>query len=171
MFKFILATLATLVLPLSSALAQDFTAKASPHNVAVDLSMNEGGFSIGAGYEYMLDEGAGWSVGGHARAFQKDRSNGANGLMIIGAQSGYHFYKKAWDLGLVPSLNIVSIDSVSIKPGDATTFGPGLALTLTTQLTERFSVGFAYSNFYVWFNSDYRGLAISDLALRGRFSF
>ena len=162
---------AMLALSTQGALAQDFAAKASLHNVAVDLSVNEGGFSLGAGYEYMFDEAAGWSVGGHARVFSKDRPSYANGLMIIGAQSGYHFFKKAWDLGFVPSVNIISIDSYRVTPGNTTTVGPGLALTLTTQITERFAIGFAYSNFFVWFNNDYRGLAITDLALRGRFSF
>lgn len=153
------------------ASAQEFTAKASPHNVFLDLSVNRGGLGVGAGYEYMLDPAAGLAIGGQVRGFSKDAHSRANGLMILGATGGFHFFKKAWDLAFTPSVNLISIDSYQQTPGDATTLGPGLGISLTTQLTERFAIGFAFNNYYVWFNNDYRGILINDLALRGRFSF
>ena len=144
--------------------------------------MNAGGFSLGAAYEFMYDSSTG--VGAHIRTFTKQaEATGPNppyvkehhGLMIFGATLGHHFFKGKWDLAFTPSFNIISIDSsdnsTPPRPDDATTMGPGLSIALLWQLTDMVAAGFDYSNYWVWFEEDHRGLAISDFAIKVKASF
>jgi hypothetical protein len=145
-------------------------ARAVPNNVLAQFGMNAGGLTLGFGYEYMFDQAQG--IGGHFRYFSKDTSRGANGMTILGAMTGYHFFKRSWDFALSPSFNIIQIDSTSNTRASGTNMGPGLALSLTNQLNDHVAIGFEYSNWFVWFGKDYfRGLQISDLAIRLRYSF
>lgn len=138
------------------------------------VSMAKGGFSIGASYEYMLDPSTG--VGGQLRTFQK-HDTGPNlypGVTILGAIGAAHFYKKNWDLSFTPSFNIISVDSYAAsgtKPGDATTMGPGLSVGLTWAINQHVGLGFDYSNYWVWFQEDWRGPIVNDLAFRLKASF
>ena len=155
---------------LAHAQIEERTAKASHHNGAVTLGFGSGGTSFGLGYEYMYDQSAG--VGGHMRIYQKDDTSPgtSNGLTIAGASMSHHFYKRSWDLSLSPSFNIINIDSVRPN-GSKSTMGPGLSISIMTQITDMISIGFDNSRFWVWFNDEYRGLAIDDFAFRLRASF
>jgi len=155
--------------------------KAKAHNFSGLLSMTEGGISLGAAYEYMYDGSTG--VGAHIRTWPKNEAttganaevNPSHGFMVFGASLGHHFFKGKWDLAFTPSFNILSIDSQSTanppRPDDATTMGPGLSISLLWSLTERISAGFDYSNYWVWFEDDYKGLRISDMALKVKAGF
>jgi hypothetical protein len=150
------------------------TVKASSHNFSVLGSMAYGGFSLGAGYEYMYDTSTG--VGAHIRTFSKKTATTSsptpyNGLTIFGASLGHHFFKGKWDLAFTPSFNIIMIDSASVRPDDTTTMGPGMSLALTWAMTERIGVGFDWSNYWVWFDEDFRTLVVSDFAVKAKFSF
>lgn len=170
MKRFVLVLLS---LGVFSAHAQmdDRTAKASTHNISVSSSFNRGGFNIGAAYEYMHDQS--WGFGGHIRSFPKetDANNPGNGVMVIGALLGHHFYKRAWDLSFTPSFNVIKIDSVRTTPGDTTTMGPGLTISLLWQIAEQVAVGFENSRYWVWFDDDYAGAVIDDLGVRVRVNF
>lgn len=158
-------------------------AKSKGHNFSVLGSMQKGGFSLGAAYEYMYDGSTG--IGGHIRTFPKNEAttganaelNPSHGYMIFGATLGHHFFKGKWDLAFTPSFNIMSIDSESTanppRPDDTTTMGPGLSISLLWSITEMIALGFDYSNYWVWFEDDYKGLQtdISDLAFRLKAGF
>lgn len=151
-------------------------AKASLHNFSVLISMARGGAALGAAYEYMYEGSTG--IGAHIRTFAKETSGDVieqgPGLMIVGAQLGHHFFKKRWDLAFTPSFNLISIDShVSgpNNPEDATTFGPGMSISLLWQITDRISAGFDYNNYWVWLDSDWAGHRISDMAFKLRVGF
>lgn len=141
-------------------------ARAREHNFSGVLSKNVGGFSLGAAYEYMYDGATG--IGGQIRSFPKDDKspNVGNGYLIFGATLGHHFFKGKWDLAFTPSFNFMSIDAVNNPPGDTTTLGPGMSISLVWALTEKISAGFDYSNYWVWFDDDFAGLSISDMALK-----
>lgn len=154
----------------AAAQMEDRSPKGGPHNASAVAGFNRGGFTFGAAYEYMYQDSMG--VGAHLRWFNKEDSgtNRANGLFIIGAGAGHHFYKKSWDLSFTPSLNIINIDSVGAGD-DSTTFGPGLSIALLCQVSSAVAVGFDFSNYYVWFDDDYAGQVISDMAFKIRMGF
>jgi hypothetical protein len=150
------------------------SAKASTHNFSVLGSMAAGGFSLGAGYEYMMDGAAG--VGAHIRTFAKKTATTSSptshdGLNIVGVTLGHHFFKGKWDLAFTPSFNIVAIDSTRTTPDDTTSMGPGMSVSLLWVFTDHISAGFDWSNYWVWFDEDFRGLRISDMAVKVRASF
>ncbi len=150
-------------------------AKASLHNFSVLVSMARGGAALGAAYEYMYEGSTG--LGAHIRTFAKETGAGkfaSPGMMIVGAQLGHHFFKKRWDLAFTPSFNLISIDSHVASPpnpGDSTTFGPGMSIGLTWQITDRISAGFDYTNYWAWLDSDWAGHLISDMALKVKAGF
>lgn len=156
-------------------------AKAMQHNFSVLGSMSRGGFAFGAAYEYMYDSATG--VSAIFRNFPKsgeaaNNYHTTNGYMILGAGLGHHFFKGKWDLAFTPSFNLISIDSYydgspasAKEPDDTTTMGPGLSISLLWTLTERIAVGFDYSNYWVWFEEDFRGNVISDMAVKLKFAF
>lgn len=153
-------------------------AKARGHNFSVLGSFSPGGFALGAQYEYMYDGSTG--IGGHIRTFPKSEASATNnnpdhGYMIFGAGLGHHFFKGKWDLAFTPTFNIISIDSASNanppRPDDATTMGPGLSIALLWAMTDAISLGFDYSNYWVWFEDDYKGHRISDMAIKLKFGF
>lgn len=150
------------------------SAKASTHNFSLLGSMAQGGFSLGANYEYMMDSSAG--IVGHIRSFSKKTATTSSpssfsGLNVVGVGLGHHFFKGKWDLAFTPTFNILQIDSLTANPGDVTTMGPGMSVSLLWVITERFGAGFDWSNYWVWFDEDYRGLRISDMAVKLRASF
>lgn len=140
-----------------------------PHNAWGTGGFNLGGFTLGAGYEYSLDPAFG--VGGYIREFPKDTKRGADGLVIVGAGAGYHFFKKSWDLAFTPGFAIVSIDSASALKDDTTTFGPSLGIGLMCQLTSIWAVGFENTRYWVWFSNDYQGELRDDMSIKVRASF
>jgi hypothetical protein len=155
---------------LSFAQSEERVAKASKHNGSAIVGFGTGGPSFGLAYEYMLDQSGG--VGGHLRIFSKDDHTPGvnNGYTIVGGALHHHFYKRSWDLDFSPSFNIINIDVLG-SGDDKTTFGPGLGISLMTQLTDMISVGFENARYWVWFNDDYGGMAIDDFALKIRASF
>ena len=142
---------------------------ASLHNGTAQFGMGTGGFNFGVGYDYMYNQAQ--SLGGHFHYYSKDDKKGANGVMIIGATTGFHFFKGDWDFALTPSLDIVNIDGVDKTKGSKTGFGPGLSVGLLTALNEKVSLGFDFVHHYVWFGDDYRGKVIDDLNVKVRVGF
>jgi hypothetical protein len=169
--KHLLILMVWLTSTVAIAESDDRSAKASPHNVSALLGHNAGGFNFGVAYEHMLDNSM--AFGAHVRMFNKEDSgtNLVNGYLIIGASAGFHFYKKTWDLGISPSVNMINIDSYRARPDDASVIGPGLGLSLLTNITSTFAIGFENAKYWVWFDDDYAGLAIDDFAVKARLSF
>jgi hypothetical protein len=157
----------------TTALAQseDRSAKSGPHSVSALVSFPRGGFSLGGGYEYMLQDSMG--VEGHFRFFAKedDPPNRSDGMVIIGAGASHHFYKKSWDLSFTPSFNVINIDSATPGGDDTTALGPGLSVSLLTQVSANVALGFDWGNYWVWFDDDYAGKRVDDLAFKLRLSF
>lgn len=154
---------------LGFAQTDERTAKANKHNGSGVVGFGTGGPSFGLAYEYMFDQSAG--LGGHLRIFSKDDDSPGvnNGYTIVGGALHHHFYKRSWDLSFSPSLNIINIDA--LNGDDKTAFGPGLGISLMTQLTDMISVGFDNARYWVWLNEDYGGMVIDDFALKVRASF
>ena len=168
--RYLTLVLALLALP-AMAQSEDRGARGGPHNASAVLSFAQGGLSFGAGYEYMAQDSIG--IGGHFRWFNKEDGprNASNGYMIIGASAAHHFYKKNWDLSFAPSFNLINIDNASATQDDGTTLGPGLSLSLLCALTDNVAMGFDWSNYWVWFDSDFAGKRIDDLGVKLRMSF
>jgi hypothetical protein len=149
-----------------------FAAVNKQNNVFGDLSFSSGGVHFGGGYEYIYNGSEG--IGGHLQMFQKkskDSKTVAPGYLVIGAMTGFHFYKGDWDFALTPSMNIINVDVEEKDPGDKTTLGPGISISLTTALNDKVAIGFDYQNYYIWFGDDYRGPAITDLSFRLKVGF
>ena len=142
-----------------------------PHNVSVTGGFNRGGVTLGAEYEYMMDNAFG--VGGHIRQFSKDSdaTRAADGVFIAGVSAGHHFYKKTWDLSFTPGFDIISIDAVNSKPGSVTTVGPDLAIGLVCQVNSSVAVGFVNTHYWVWFDKNYAGSLRDDLSIKVRATF
>lgn len=154
-----------------SATAQfdEKVAKAAKHSGSFLVGFGAGGTAFGFAYEFMPDQSLGFD--GHLRVFPKDNqgANQSQGLMVLGGSMVHHFYKRSWDLAFSPSFNIINIDATN--GNDQTTFGPGLSISLMTQLTDQISVGFDNSRYWIWFDDDFRGSALDDFAIRIRSSF
>ncbi len=147
------------------------SAKGGLHNASAVLSFPRGGFSFGLGYEYMMQDSMGFEA--HLRMFNRNTDAGktADGMMIVGVGASHHFYKKSWDLSFTPSVNIMNIESAATNGKDSTVFGPGLTVGLLTQVTPAIAIGVDWSNYWAWFDDDYAGKRVDDLAFKGRFSF
>lgn len=161
----------TMLTSLNAAADMADPSKAGANSVSATLSFGWPSAIIGAQYEHMIKDSL--TIGAHLRLFPKNTSasNSRNGYMVIGATAGHHFYKKEWDLSFTPSLNIINIDAASATGKDVTTLAPGLSLGILYQFTNSIAAGFDYSHYHVWFDSNYAGASLDDLALRGRFSF
>lgn len=138
------------------------------HSVAVNAAMASGGFSLGGEYEYMLDRMTG--VGGYARFFTKDDDHSKPGGFVIGGQARVHYPLGRYDIFASPGVAIISVDGSGTK-GDATTLGPSLNFGILYQLNDRFALGFDDSKYWVWFDKDWRGLLIDELAVHLRATF
>lgn len=154
---------ATLFVFLGGGMAVGTQAQAKTNFVNADIGFYTGGLSLGGGYEYLFDGAQ--SVGGQLRYFSKSNKRSANGYTMVGAFTGYHFYKKAWDFSLSPGMNIINI-SPAPRGDSKTTLGPSLSIGLTTQLNDKVAIGFDYFNAWVWFDEDYRGPIVSDLQFK-----
>ena len=155
----------------AAAQTEERSSRNNPHHLSAVGGFSEGGFTFGVAYEHLIDNSTG--LGAHVRVFNKDDSAPglANGIMIVGAVAGHHFYKKNWDLAFTPSFNIINIDSVVASPDDASVVGPGLSISLLYNLTPNLAMGFDNSRYWVWFDDDYAGLAIDDFAIKVKMSF
>jgi len=169
MNKFAAWIIALSIGTIAHAEMEDAAAKASPHNANMSLSWNRGGFAFGAGYEYMHDTSTGF--GGNFRMFQRDSSRSADGLFIVSGTLGHHFFKRAWDLSFTPGISIINIDSANARQDDTTVVGPSLGMGILWQMADKFAIGFDYTNYWAWFDSDHSGHIISDLAVKGKFNF
>lgn len=156
------------LLTLALAFFSTAASAAALHNAHVNAGMANGGFNFGAGYEYMYNQSQG--LGGHFHYYSKDDKKGANGLMIFGAKTGFHFFKGDWDFALSPSVDIVNVDGAK-GAGSKMGFGPGLSIALMVALNERVAIGFDHVNHYVWFGDDYRGQVVDDLNFRVKIGF
>jgi hypothetical protein len=155
---------------LAFAATDEHSSPNGPHNVAATLGFGQGAVSISGAYEYMFDPSMGG--GGYLRIFPKQTSGAMNdGLTILGANLGFHFYKKNWDLSFAPGLAIINIDSANPKVDDVTTLGPSLSVGILYQNNNIWAVGFDNSHYYAWFNSDHRGQIADDLSVKVRATF
>lgn len=154
-----------------NVMAQTDSAKGGLHNASAVLSFPRGGVSFGIGYEYMAQDSMGYEA--HLRMFNRNTEVGktSDGMMIVGVGAGHHFYKKSWDLAFTPSFNFINITSAATNGKDATVVGPGLSVSLLTQVTTSIAIGIDWSNYWAWFDDVYAGKRIDDLALKARFSF
>lgn len=154
--------------------------KAAPNNVSATLSFASSSPVFGIAFEHMMKDSFG--IGAALKMWQKNAVNTAagaccnttrsrNGALVVGATASHHFYKKDWDLSFTPSLNIIQIKPYATGLKDATTLAPGLATGIVMQMTPAIAVGFEYALYQAWFDSDYNGLLVQDLGVRGRFSF
>lgn len=152
----------------STVMAQTHTQSS---NVLGYLGMARGGVTFGAGYEYLYNGSQG--LGGQIHMYQKDSGtkHNSNGYLVVGGFTGFHFFKGDWDFSLAPGVNIINIDSTSTTTKSATTLGPSLQISLTTQLNQKVAIGFDYANYYVWFGDDYRGDVLSDLNFKVKVTF
>lgn len=141
------------------------------HSIYGAVGFTEGGFALGADYEYMGFSTFG--LGGYLRMYQKDEDRGTagNGVVTFGAFVRPHFSKKEWDFYVSPGFGIISIDAVGRTPGDSTTAGPSLALGLLYELTSTVSLGVENMRSWVWFDEDYRGLVVNDMMFKFRLNF
>lgn len=158
-----------LVLSLFSACAFA-QSQGKQHNVLIDVGFPANGFKFGGTYEYIYNGAQG--IGGHLQYYPKKSAPGAvPGMMVLGAMTGFHFYKGDWDFSLAPSFNLINIDCDCTTPGDKTALGPGLTIGLTTALNDKVAIGFALQQYWVWFGEDYRGHVIDDLNFRVKVGF
>lgn len=147
----------------------DAAGRGGLHNVNLKAGFTAGGFALGAGYEYLFDQATG--IGGEFRTYQKNDDRGSDGVMVVGATLGHHFYKKSWDLSFTPSFNLISIDRASAASEDVSSMGPGLSIGLTWQMNQRVAVGFDNSRYWIWFDEDARGLVMDDMSVKVKASF
>lgn len=146
----------------------DSTYSKYQHSVVLAAGFTEGGFSLGADYEYAADRTYG--IGGLTRFYNKDDDRGANGIVMFGAFIRPHFHRRAWDLYFNPGIAIINIDNAS-NGEDATTMGPLFAVGLLYQMGDTVAIGMENMMTSVWFDKDYYGVIMSDLMFRARFSF
>jgi hypothetical protein len=161
---------AAMIFATAAYAADDRPSLSGPHNVSGTLGFAPGGVTISGAYEYMMD--ASWGVGGYLRMFPKEDSlpNPDEGLMIVGATLGHHFYKKNWDLSFTPGFALINIDAIGGRD-DVTTFGPSLGIGLLYQLTGTWAVGFENTRYWVWFDSDWAGELRDDMSFKVRATF
>jgi len=138
------------------------------HAAWVSLGFTNGGLSLGADYEYAADRTYG--VGGLLRFYNKDDDRTADGIMVIGGFIRPHFHRRAWDLYVTPGFGIINIDGARNRD-DATTLGPFMSYGVLYQVAESMAVGVESMTTSVWFDEDYRGIVMTDVMFRGRFSF
>ncbi len=135
----------------------------------ISAGFTEGGFSLGADYEYGADRTYG--IGGLTRFYKKDTTTtrGAHGIFMFGAFVRPHFHRRAWDLYITPGIAIVNIDATS--GDDTTSLGPFFQVGLLYQMTDTMALGVENMITSVWFDDDHRGIVKEDIMFRGRFSF
>ena len=167
MAKFLLSLL--LILGASSASAQSYGSANSA--IYGGFGFSEGGFALGADYEYMGFTDFG--IGGFVRMYEKDDEDpfSHEGLTTFGAFIRPHFSKKSWDLYVSPGIAIINIDSYSNDIDDATTLGPVLAIGLMYEMSGAVALGVESMSTWVWFEEDWRGQREEDFMLRFRVSF
>ena len=135
----------------------------------LNLGYAAGGLNFGGAYEYLFNGAQ--SIGGQVHLFPKDQGHLAYGYTIVGAFTGFHFYKGDWDLSFAPGLNIMNVGSVVTSIKDETILGPSFSLSLVVAISSRLSLGFDYVNYYGWFTNFYRGLRVSDTELKLKLNF
>lgn len=157
---------AFLSLPLEAQVYSESAFTRSRHAAYANLGFTEGGFGLGAEYEYAAASTFG--LGGYTRFYKKDTDRSIPGYFTFGAFIRPHFHRKAWDFYVSPGFGVISIDD---RSDDETTFGPSLAIGLMYQIQGQIAIGIENMKHYVWFSDDYRGLRVNDFMLKGRVSF
>jgi hypothetical protein len=160
-----LMAFAALILLAPSAQAQEEYSSRGLHSVYGNVGFTEGGFGLGADYEYAAASTFG--IGGYTRFYKKDEKR-APGYFMFGAFIRPHFHRKQWDFYISPGVGVMSIDA---NNDDETTLGPSLALGLLYEVNSQIAVGIENMKHYVWFSDDYRGLNVDDFMIKGRVSF
>lgn len=144
--------------------------KAPPNNISATLSFARPAPVFGIAFEHIMRDSMGLGAG--IKMWQKETGTlKQEGILIVGVNAAHHFYKKDWDLSFSPSLNIMNISSASAGGKDATTLAPGVSFGILCQVAPTIGVGFDWSAYQAWFDKDYAGRMIQDIAVRGRFSF
>lgn len=163
--------LSILVLAPATALAgySESTFSKYENSAWLAAGFTEGGFSLGADYEYGADRTYG--IGGLTRFYKKNDGSGkrADGIFMFGAFIRPHFHRRAWDLYVTPGIAIINIDA--INGDDTTSLGPFFQVGLLYQMTDTMAMGLENMLTAVWFDDDYRGIVKEDIMFRARFSF
>lgn len=139
------------------------------NSVWLAAGFTEGGFSLGADYEYAADRTYG--IGGMAKFYKKDSSRPANGIFMFGAYIRPHFHRRAWDLYVSPGVAIINIDNTSANGDDTTSLGPFFQAGVLYQITPSVAIGMENQITAIWFDDDTRGIVKEDIMFRARFSF
>lgn len=165
--KFSISLIILSVTGLSAHAQSDFGSLGSPHSVYGNFGFTEGGFALGADYEYAADPTFG--IGGYTRFYKKDSElpKTTPGYFTFGAFIRPHFNRKNWDLYVSPGFGVISIDGTT----DKTTVGPSLAIGLLYQVQSQIAIGVENMKHYVWFSEDYRGLVVNDFMIKAEISF
>ncbi|MCC7403582.1 MAG: hypothetical protein IT288_04210 [Bdellovibrionales bacterium] len=136
------------------------------HAAYATLGFWEGGLVIGGEYEYAFDRTFG--LGGLARYYSKDNDKGAPSIFVLGGFVRPHFNRREWDLYVSPGFNLMMIDS---QRDDETVLGPSITLGLLYQGGRSVAFGIDSTSFAGWFNDDFRGVILTDVMAKARFSF
>ena len=145
---------------------------ASRYTVSGTTGFDNGGLYLGADFEFRNQIAHGF--GGYAFFFQKKDSEtnevvGQAGVNTFGAFYRAHFNRARWELAVSPGFGVINIDP-SIDGDAGMAFGPSLQVEVVTQITNNFSMGFNWVNFYAWFNDKIEHHTKETLGVRLRFS-
>ncbi|MCB0367401.1 MAG: outer membrane beta-barrel protein [Bdellovibrionaceae bacterium] len=166
--KFWALALALLIwAPLQSrAASSETTYDIYNHAVYGTIGFARGGLVIGGEYEYPYDRTFG--LGGLARYYSKDKDKGEPSVFVIGGFVRPHFNRREWDLYVSPGFNLMMIDG---NNNDETVLGPSLSFGLLYQMKRTMAMGVDHTVWAGWFNDDFRGVILTDLMFKMRFSF
>lgn len=153
---------------------------ASRNAILISAGMDDGGFALGADYEYRLEKSFG--VGGFARFYQKDDNSEADdvnnaGVTAMGAFIRPHFQRQKWDFSVAPGLAIINVDSgtsglgVADADGSEMGIGPVLIMDVLYQVGGNMAVGLEYIRMNDWFNSNIVSNTKEAMSFRFRFTF
>ena len=136
-------------------------------------SFDNGGFALGADYEYKYHNTFG--IGGYVRLYQKDdETSDGNatqpGVTAFGAFIRPHFNRRMWDLSVAPGFGVVNYDPLT--DGDAEMgFGPALMINLLYQVNRQMALGIELIKINTWFNDKIPTNSKEDIAIKLRFAF
>lgn len=131
-----------------------------------NASFSRGGYVLGAAYEVANKSSIGVGVFGHI--YKKDNSKGATGNDLIGIFVAPHLDHGGWDCYFVTGL---SYQKISSKTKDETGFGPSFGVGVLYHVKEGLALGMEKIDHYDWISENFKGLTMSDLVFKARFSF
>lgn len=133
------------------------------------VSFTKGGFALGGDYEMGYHRTFG--VGGYARIYSKDDTLSQHGMIAAGAFVRPHFHRGSWDVHFTGAMTIQSISAAKNTFSDETAIGPAIGWGMFYHLKDELSLGLEHLSHYGWFASKFKGLTMTDLAFKMRYSF